>query len=301
MQLIFIKMQASGNDYVYFDTRINSFPCLDTPSFCEFVRKVSDRHFGIGGDGVVMILPPESAENHAKMRIFNADGSEGLMCGNALRSLGAYLLLSEKNPILSKKYQIETASGVRTVLSHRDSTKVLQTAYSSVNMNFPSFLTISPDFDISLLSLFDIYSGKNKSISSIPKLLSYDFVTVGNPHLVLIFDRKVPTDFAEFLGREINNSVYFSGGVNVDFSYISGANTVAVLTYERGSGLTLSCGSGACSLAFSSLNRNFVKGSRIKIIQQGGNVEISLTENGEFILSGNAEIVFMGSFVYNFT
>lgn len=301
MQLNFIKMQASGNDYVYFDTRINSFPCLDASHFCEFVRKVSDRHFGIGGDGVVMIFLPESAENNAKMRIFNADGSEGMMCGNALRSLGAYLLLSEKNPILSKEYRIETASGVRTVFSNRNSVEVLQTAYSSVNMSFPSFLSISPDFDISLLSLFDIYLGNNISISSIPKLLSYDFVSVGNPHLVLIFDDELPTDFAEFLGHEINNSVYFSGGVNVDFSYIPEANAVAVLTYERGSELTLSCGSGACASAFSALNRNFVKESRIRIFQQGGNVEISLADNGEFILSGNAEIVFTGSFVYNFS
>lgn len=301
MQLNFIKMQASGNDYVYFDTRINSFPCLDASHFCEFVRKVSDRHFGIGGDGVVMIFLPESAENNAKMRIFNADGSEGMMCGNALRSLGAYLLLSEKNPILSKEYRIETASGVRTVFSNRNSVEVLQTAYSSVNMSFPSFLSISPDFDISLLSLFDIYLGNNISISSIPKLLSYDFVSVGNPHLVLIFDDELPTDFAEFLGHEINNSVYFSGGVNVDFSYIPEANAVAVLTYERGSELTLSCGSGACASAFSALNHNFVKESRIRIFQQGGNVEISLADNGEFILSGDAEIVFTGSFVYSFT
>ncbi len=241
----FIKMQGCGNDYVFFD-------CLDEERPCKIeVPAVCDRHRGVGGDGVVLIESCSNADG--SMRMFNLDGSEGLMCGNAIRCVAKYLWERRKigKPVLS----IATKSGVKRLLRQKDG--------SVVDMGAPS---------------------------GIREFLDGVSLSIGNPHVVF-FDKV----FDEAFAKDLQSCERFPSGVNVSFARPCGNNRFSVRVWERGSGETLSCGSGACAVAVAGgylglANRN----KTITLLYRGGMLRVRLVKERVFLL-GDAHICFEGN------
>ncbi|GMB10975.1 MAG: diaminopimelate epimerase [Candidatus Improbicoccus devescovinae] len=239
----FYKYQACGNDYIY----INCFenPILN-PS--ELSQKISDRHFGIGGDGLILILPSNIAD--AKMRIFNADGSEGNMCGNGIRCVAKYLYDEKK--INKKECTIETKSGIKYLkILESDPTKSL----IEVNMGPPIF---KPD-KIPVSNFDKILT---KIINYLIKIYELDLeitcISMGNPHCVIFVDDVSKIDVTK-IGKTVQTSGYFPKGVNVEFVEIARTpeKAIKIRVYERGSGETLACGTGACAAVAACIVNNF--------------------------------------------
>ena len=266
-------MQGIGNDYIFVNEK--DAPFLNKK---EFARKASDRHFGIGGDGVVFY----SAENGKyAMRIFNSDGSEAGICGNALRCLGK--LLYEKGFTKEKTFEINTRSGGRRVWVDVKNGVVDRIA---VNMEKPSFF--SPDIPSTGI-------GKpflNEKVSVDGKVFSLNAVSVGNPHCV-IFKKISSQDFFKY-GRYFSSSSLFPSGANVEFVEISEKNVLEIRVYERGSGETMACGSGATAAFAVAFKLGLVEKTAYAVMA-GGELKLSMEEGGRIIMSGKAGYCFEGS------
>lgn len=227
----FTKMHGLGNDYVY----VSGFdqPAPANPE--EFAIKVSDRHFGIGGDGMILILP--SAKADARMRMFNADGSEGEMCGNGVRCVAKYI---HDHGIAPKEtVTVETGRGVLTLNIVKDAQG--KAAWITVDMGrpilnsaeIPTTLAGDPPVDAAVEVLGQTFHGTA--------------VSMGNPHFVIFVDDLKSLDLQKF-GPALENHPVFPRRVNVHFVQVRDRQTVDMVTWERGSGVTLACGTGACSV-----------------------------------------------------
>ena len=256
--LEFTKMQGCGNDYVYFncfDQRI------DNPE--GLAINLSDRHFGIGGDGVILICPSDVAD--AKMRMFNLDGSEGKMCGNGIRCVAKFM---RDNGIVDKdEMTVETLSGIMKISLTRHYGEVNG---ATVNMGKailePSKIPVTLDGDMIVNRPVD-YNGKTYNITC---------VSMGNPHAVIFTDLVDALDL-EKIGPDIDD------------------HTLKMRVWERGSGETLACGTGACAAAVAAcLNGYCKKGDDIKVILRGGELIIRYTDDAVY-MTGNCEKVFTGS------
>lgn len=266
----FIKMQGLGNDYVFID-------CFPKPTaqliaktdLPELARRVSDRHFGIGSDGLVVILP--SKEGDAKMRIFNADGSEAQMCGNAIRCVGKYLY--ESGLCQRPRLFVETLAGLRT-LSLDIQSNVVRSV--TVNMGVPM---VQPDV---------LMRGSDP--------IGFTSVNVGNPHAVF-FRETVFTDeqVADF-GKRIGTHPHFPEGTNVEFACVRNDQEIDVRVWERGSGVTLACGTGACAAAVAAMRHGWTK-RNITVHLPGGDLSIQWeTEHEPVFMTGPATEIFRGEY-----
>ncbi|MBO5525289.1 MAG: diaminopimelate epimerase [Clostridia bacterium] len=252
----FFKMQGCGNDYLFFDCRKEG---IDDPN--KLSVRLSDRRFGVGGDGIVLLLPSEVAD--AKMRIFNADGSEGAICGTALRCIGK-ILFDEKEQAC---YTVETNAGVRRVCA-------VSKDVFSVDMGKADF---SPR---SIPSLFP-----SEAVDMPFMGYRITCLSMGNPHAV-IFDE--PTGFPlQEVAEKIAGSGYFPQGVNVEVCKAEGE--IRARVYERGSGETLSCGSGACAVANAAYATGRA-GKDVSVRFPGGVVQIKLTEYGALLIGGAVKV-----------
>lgn len=282
MKYNFTKMHGCGNDYVYF----NCFE-KDIPSPEKISVRLSDRHFGIGGDGIILICPSDVAD--AKMRMFNADGSEGKMCGNGIRCVGKFLydnnMLKDTG---SNQITIETLSGIKTLkVSPEDNVaKLLQVDMGSPVLNS---------------QLIPVNLDKEKIINY-PLLISDKeyFVTclsMGNPHCVVFLDDIDVDDIdidIEKIGPLFEKNSLFPQGVNTEFVNIIDDHTLKMRVWERGSGETLACGTGACaSVVAAILNGYCKKNQDIKVKLKGGDLIISYTDDSVY-MTGPAETVFKG-------
>lgn len=259
----FIKYQACGNDYVYVDCFEQN---IDDP--CELSKKISNRHFGVGSDGLILILPSKISD--AKMRIFNSDGSEGDICGNGLRCVSKFLC-DEKN--INKEFiNIETNVGIKRtkVVSRQKNESQIE-----VNMGEPKFLKKIE------LNMEDLDSNFGS------------YISMGNPHFVIFCDEISKLDI-ESIGRKIQIIDYFKGGVNVEFVRINSRSSIDMRVYERGSGETLSCGSGACASSFSAIYNNFCN-NIVSVNLPGGTIKIEY-KNDQIYMTGSAIKVFSGEF-----
>lgn len=256
----FVKMQGTGNDYIFFDCRREEFP---EPS--RYAKQLSDRRFGIGGDGIVLLLP--SARADVRMRMFNADGSEGKMCGNAVRCIGR-LLNAESG---RSRFSVETLAGVKEVSVGDGIT---------VNMGKADF---SPQALPTLL----------KETLEVP-LCGYTVtcVSMGNPHCVVFAD---PASFdLQTAALRLGESGMFPEGVNVEVAQVSG-DEIRMRVFERGSGETLSCGTGACAVAAAAEAVGRVAhGAEHTMRLPGGRLQTKTTAEG-ILLTGEAEAVFTGA------
>ena len=275
MNLEFTKMQGAGNDYIYFNCLEG---VIDDPEVLAI--KLSDRHFGIGGDGIVLICNSEIAD--AKMRMFNIDGSEGKMCGNAIRCVGKYLY--DNKLTSNKRLSIDTLSGIKKLELFTEDNIVHSV---SVDMGKAEFV---PD---QIPVLLDGDKIVNREIIIEDKKYSITCVSMGNPHCVLFCD-DVDIIEIEKLGPKFENASIFPERVNTEFVKVIDKNTIKMRVWERGSGETLACGTGACAAAAAAVENDFCnKGEDIKVILKGGDLYINYTDDTVYMI-GSAEKVFEG-------
>ena len=279
--LPFIKMQGIGNDYVYVDGFKNK---VDDP--VELARLISHRQFGVGGDGLVLICPPdEPGQADARMRIFNADGSEAEMCGNAIRCVGKYVYesgIAEKSEL-----RVETLAGVR-VLGLAVENGVVRLV--KVDMGHPGFECesipmVCPSADKDFI---------NRGIMAGGKAWKGTAVSMGNPHLVIPVDDVKSLDVPG-IGPSFENHPLFPKRVNTEFVEVKSRDRVAMRVWERGSGETLACGTGACAtLVACAVNGLTDKKAVVELL--GGELLIEWTDEGSVFMTGGAEIVFTGEY-----
>jgi len=272
--LKFTKMQGIGNDYVY----VNCFE-EDIKNPSELSIAISDRHFGVGSDGLIMIMPSPVAD--ARMRIFNADGSEAQMCGNGIRCVAKYLY--EYGIKKSDRMTIETAAGLKTIeltVVNEDVTQI------KVEMGTPELLRN----EIPML-------GENKQVVNEPlqvndSVLYVTCVSMGNPHCITFVD-DVDSIVLDVTGKAIENHELFPERINAHFVQQISANKVKMRTWERGSGETLACGTGAVATGVACVLNNLTE--RIISTQlPGGELMVEWTGDNKTYMTGPAEIVFTG-------
>ncbi len=276
--LEFTKMQGCGNDYIYFncfDQRI------DNPEGLSL--RLSDRHFGIGGDGVVIIHRSDVAD--AQMRMFNLDGSEGKMCGNAIRCVAKFL---RDNQLVNKDTMtIETLSGIKTLelLYHNKEVQYVKVDMGKAELN-PKLIPVNLDGDKVVDKKVQI-DGEDYSITC---------VSIGNPHCV-VFQNNVDTLDIEKLGPKFEHSSLFPERVNTEFVKVLDRNTIKMRVWERGSGETWACGTGACAAAVAAVENGFCnKNEEITVKLLGGDLKIVYTDETVY-MTGNAQTVYKGSIV----
>ena len=271
----FTKMHGIGNDYVY----VNCFKeTVEHPS--EMAIKVSDRHFGIGSDGLILIKPSEVADG--KMEMYNADGSQGAMCGNGIRCVAKYMYdygITDKTSI-----SVETKSGIKYLdLTIKDG----KVDTVKVNMGTPILKAVDIPVRSEKEQVIDesvMVDGKEWKITC---------VSMGNPHAITYID-DVKNLEIEKIGPKFENHEIFPDRVNTEFVRVIDRNTVEMRVWERGSGETLACGTGACAVAVSSILNGLTE-EKVTVKLLGGDLKIfwDRTENKVY-MTGSATTVFDG-------
>ena len=272
----FTKMHGIGNDYVYVST-FDQDPPQDPPAMA---KAVSDRHFGIGGDGLILITPSEQAD--ARMRMFNADGSEGEMCGNGIRCVAKYVF--ERGIAAKERLKIETGRGV---LALDLEVKAGRVERVRVDMGVP---ILQADL---IPTLFEGNPPVNVPILAGDSELSVTAVSMGNPHLVA-YVSDVDSVPLESLGPLLEHHHAFPRRVNVHIVEIRSPSEVKMRTWERGSGITLACGTGACAVCVAGVLTGRT-GRTLLAHLPGGDLELSWPSNeASVFMTGPATEVFSG-------
>lgn len=271
----FTKMQGLGNDYVYVSTfteKVENAP--------EVARRVSNRNFGIGSDGLILINPSKVAD--FEMEMYNADGSRGKMCGNGIRCVAKYVYdygLTDKTSI-----SVETLGGIKYLDLSVENGKVTQV---KVDMGSP-VLTAKE---------IPIISEEEQVIDALLEVKGQEYrmtgVSMGNPHTVIFMDEIRGLDL-EKIGPDFENHERFPDRINTEFAHVIDKNTVEMRVWERGSGETLACGTGACAVAVASILNGFTEDD-VTVRLLGGDLKIQWdrTENKVY-MTGPAEVVFDG-------
>jgi len=276
LEISFTKMQACGNDYVY----INCFE-HEVSSPESLAVQLSDRHFGVGGDGVILIVPSEIAD--AKMRIFNLDGSEGKMCGNGIRCVAKYLY--DNGIVKKKQMKIDTLGGVRTVELVIKNGLVSK---AKVDMGAAELRPELIPVKLPGESVID------RQVEVGGEIYNITCVCMGNPHAV-IFCKDVASIKLEEVGPRIERDPMFPERVNVEFVEVMSPTHLKMRVWERGSGITLGCGSGACASAVAAvLNGYSEMGVDIKVYVPGGEVIVNYTNETVF-MEGDSITAFEGT------
>lgn len=270
----FTKMHGAGNDYIYVDTLLYS---IHDPSAAAI--KWSAPHTGIGSDGLVLIGKPSITSGaDFSMRIFNADGSEAMMCGNASRCIGKYLYerkLTDKTEI-----KLETLSGVKTLRLHLATGGTVESV--TVDMLEPR-LHVPEQYDESCLG----------ELSASFRKFRGTFVSMGNPHFVTFVDDIDTIDIARY-GSEMEHDAAFPQRCNIEFAQVMPDGTIRTRVWERGSGITMACGTGACATAVAAQitgraqNRSTIKmdGGTLLIEWNAGDGHVYMTGPAEFVFDG---------------
>jgi len=278
--LPFIKMHGAGNDYVFVDGFETSLP----PDPQSLAQQVSNRHFGIGSDGLVFLIPPTDGSSDVQMRMWNADGSEGSMCGNAARCVALWMHSQQRTTSVCR---IATTSDLvmATVLSF-DADNV--TGDVSIQLPGPRFGSAGED-QLDGLSLPDQPG----------HAVRFTGVSIGNPHAVLFVDR-LDDDWVLRIGRQISEHDRFPGGVNVEFVHAISADELLVRVWERGSGETLACGSGACAAVAAAIRKGICAHDQpVRVSLPGGTLTVCWNQGDvdspeSLTLTGPAAISFAG-------
>ncbi len=275
MERGFIKMHGCGNDYIYFD-------CLKQPLAHpeEVSVLLSDRHKGIGGDGIVLICPSEVAD--AKMRMFNIDGSEGKMCGNAIRCVGKYLY--DNGLIKTPAARIETLSGIKTLQLTTEGNKAVA---ACVDMG-PAELNAAK-----IPVIYEKETVINQPLTVDGTTYQITCVSMGNPHCVVFCEEIESLPLCE-LGPKFEFHPMFPERVNTEFIQVIGPRALNMRVWERGSGETMACGTGACAAVAAAVENGFSpKGEDVVVHLLGGELTIRYTDQAVY-MTGNAEVAFTG-------
>lgn len=280
----FTKMHGLGNNYIY----INMFEeKIEESKLTELAVNVSNVNTGIGSDGLILICPSEKAP--VKMRIFNNDGSEGKNCGNGLRCVAKYAY--EHKLVNEKKFLIETLSGLVEAEVHVNDNRVVQSV--TVDMGEPKLLKK----EIPMTGDGEQHT-INEKMDFNGQIVEGTTVSMGNPHIIFYVDdiKKAPvTTF----GPIVEKDPRFPEGVNVEFVEVVNDHEIHFRVWERGSGVTQACGTGACAAVVASvLNHHLKKGTETVVHLAGGDLLINWSENNRVFMKGPAETICTGTFYY---
>ncbi len=278
MEVRFTKMHGCGNDYIYIDCRKSGLP----QDIAALARQLSARRFSVGGDGVICICAPETPGADGFMRIFNADGSEGEMCGNGVRCVAQWL--REHEPACSTKQEllIDTLSGCKRLRYQGDSCwQVEMGRYSAMAADLPAVnMGEGPLLNCPLEA-----AGRTWQVSCI---------SVGNPHCVTIVDDPEALRLEE-IGSEFENHKNFPKRINTEFVKVFDPTHLQMRVWERGSGETCACGTGACATAAALTELGLCpKDEQLHLQLRGGELIIKVLANGEVLMTGPAKTVCEG-------
>lgn len=275
-----MKMQGAGNDYVY----VNGFAeRLDHPELLAPV--IADRHFGVGGDGLIVVLPAESPESDVRMRMFNADGSEAEMCGNGVRCVAKFAVDQGLVPSDSKVVKVETLAGLMVIGLFRD--EAGEVVGARVDMGHPR---LAP-------SEVPMHGPAGETATDIPLEVegeSYRVtaLSMGNPHCVVFLPSVSGLDL-ERVGPAFECHPAFPQRVNTEFCRIIDRRTIEMRVWERGSGETMACGTGASAVAVAAALNGLTE-RRVTILLRGGRLELEWGDDDHVYLTGPAVEVFRG-------
>ena len=275
-KLKFTKMHGTGNDYVY----VNLFEeTLENPG--EVSVKISDRHFGIGSDGLICIAPSQVAD--CRMIMFNADGSEGAMCGNGIRCVAKYVY--DHGIVKKDKMSVETKSGIKQLeLTIEDGKAVFVKVNMGQAVLKPSLIPVKAEGEDFIARKIEV-AGKEYVVTC---------VSMGNPHCV-VFTEGIDEMDMEKIGPLFENHPLFPDRINTEFVEVIDRRRLKMRVWERGSGETISCGTGTCATTVAAvLNGYCDRGKEIEVEIRGGVLYDTYLENGEVLMKGPATEVFQG-------
>lgn len=276
MKLHFTKMHGTGNDYVY----VNLFDEKVTDPSGLAVR-ISDRHFGIGSDGLILIAPSETAD--CRMIMYNADGSEGAMCGNGIRCVAKYAY--EHGIVSDKEITVETKSGIKSLKLTVEGGEV---TYVEVNMG----QAVLKPVDIPVKAEGDTFVAQKLNVDGVEYEVTC--VSMGNPHCV-IFTEGIDELDLEKIGPKFENHERFPDRMNTEFVEVIDDHIIKMRVWERGSGETISCGTGTCASTVAAVLNGYCRqGEEIEVRIRGGRLYDTYLDNGEVLMKGPAEEVFVG-------
>ena len=273
---VFTKMHGAGNDYIYVNTLLYN---ISDPSATAI--KWSDRHKGIGSDGLVLIGYSDTIDADYSMRIFNADGSEAMMCGNASRCIGKYLY--EKGITDKTCIRLKTLSGIKVLQLHIEDRKVTSVTVDMLSPTLADKAQIAtPDGSMTEGTL---HAGGREFTGT--------FVSMGNPHFVTFVDDIATIDIAAY-GSILEHDKIFPDRCNIEFAQVTASGDIRTRVWKRGSGITMACGTGACATAVAAALTGR-SGRTSHILMDGGTLCIEWREdNGHVYMTGPAEFVFDG-------
>ena len=273
----FTKMQGIGNDYVY----INCFEeTVLNPSM--LAKKISDRHFGVGSDGLILICPSDICD--CKMQMFNWDGSESEMCGNGIRCVARFVY--DKNIAKKEIITIETLAGIKTVKVNLDKNK--QVSSLTVNMQEPIF---DPK-KVPVISSEEIV--KNLKLKALDKEFTFTCLSMGNPHAVTFIENVDDFDVLKY-GKLLEKDSHFPNRANIEFVEVIDKNHLKMRVFERGTGETLACGTGASAVVVASFLNNKADRENVTVSLLGGDLSITWNKDDNNVyMTGPAEFVFEG-------
>lgn len=260
-------MHGCGNDYIYIDCR-DEVP----ENVAELAIRLSDRHKGIGGDGIILICSSDKAD--FLMRIFNADGSEGRMCGNGIRCVAKYVF--DKGLTDKRHLKIDTLSGI----------KIIDIAPEAKPGDYETWVTV------------DMGLPENESLEETIELsdglkLTGSIISMGNPHFVCFTEESLSDEKVLVKGPMAERHDRFPDRSNIEFARVIGNNEIEMRVWERGSGETMACGTGACATAVAAMLLGHV-GKDVTIHLLGGDLRIRLDDRGHVLMTGPAVTVFEG-------
>ena len=275
MLIKFAKMQGTGDDYIFINNMDESITCPESLSLT-----MCDRHYGVGADGLILIEKSDVAD--ARMRIFNRDGSEGVMAGNSIRCVGKYLF---DNKIVNKdRINIETRSGIRDLRLYTRNGKV-----STVSVGMGKASVLLKDIPTTI----NAERAVNYPLTVGGKEYNVTLVSMGNPHCV-VFTDYVDGVNVKGIGPLFENAPEFPERINTEFIRVVNPNTIKMRVYERGNGETPACGTGACAAVVAAVENGFCKkGEDVTVKLRGGDLIVNYTDE-KVILIGNAELVYQG-------
>ncbi len=282
----FTKLQSIGNDFVLVETG-------DTQrDWSQVAAAICDCHFGVGADGLLLLLPSDSAD--FRMRMFNPDGSESEACGNGLRCLVEYVIKMNLADIEAQEISVETMAGTRKARIYRAKDKP---AKIQVSMGAPKFA--AEDIPVVIeddRELVDIKSMLNYPVAVEGRELLLNLVSIGNPHAVY-FEQHPLSDFPLLqIGPKVEHLSIFPNRINFEVARVVNRRRIEARVWERGAGETLACGSGACAMAVAAQLHGYIE-NKVDIKLAGGILEVEWDGVGEIFISAPAKIVFRGEWL----
>ncbi|HEY3314020.1 MAG TPA: diaminopimelate epimerase [Bacillota bacterium] len=279
----FVKLQGAGNDYLF----INGFETkIDEEDLPELAERMSDRHFGVGADGIILILPSKKAD--FRMRMFNADGTEGEMCGNGIRGFSKYV--HDRKMADGKQLTIETGAGlIKTEIIQEDHGRAIAVR---VDMGRPRLAR--RDIPVSGEPADQRVIGEEIEVEG--RRMKFTAISMGNPHAVFVVDQVSGIDLPR-IGPQIENHSLFPRRTNVEFVQVVTGDELIMRVWERGSGITLACGTGAsASVVACSLNGLAARRALVRV--DGGQLLVDWAADDHVYLTGPTVEVFAGDYPY---